>query len=165
MKRKKASKRYTKHASNGTSGRESVMKKMEWYSARLAELFARLSKLPRRESLGPDAATKVAGQAAEIWREIRHLSHEMNDLRERTGHWFPREKGNLEREAEEEKLQLRQRLGRLADAQVTLVDEWNANPNKAKRQVFEKEYQRLAKEYSEVHTELQHLRDREDLRQ
>jgi len=149
------------------SNKKSLEKELERYSVRIAQLFATLSELPPRESLKSDRALEVSRQAAEISKEIQLLVKAMNELRDRTGLWFKRddeehesESSQLRREAEEEKLRLRQRLGQIADAQVALVNEWNVDPSAAKRQVFEREYRRLAEEYSKTLGELQLVRAR-----
>lgn len=160
-------KKDTKRISKIVSEEESAVKKIESYSTRIADLFGKLRELPRRESIESDIAVKVSKQAAEISKEIQELLKEMNELRDRTGLWYKGNDGDHESEssqlrrlAEEEKLRLRQILGRIADAQVALVAEWNADPSEAKRQLFEREYQRLAEEYSMVRGELQLVRER-----
>lgn len=136
-----------------------VAKVIEQQSAQIAERLRALNELPPRDARGR-MSPKDEERAAELSAEIRSLTAQMNSLREKTGHWHKKPALPPERQkAEAEKLQLRKKLGRIADAQVALVADWNSNPSESKKPAFEETYRRLAKEYSEVLSELQIIRE------
>ncbi len=136
-----------------------IAKVIEEQSAEIAERLRALNGLPPRDARGR-LSPKDEARAAELSAEIRGLSAQMNALREQTGHWHQKPPLPPERQkAEADKLQLRKELGRIADAQVTLVADWNSNPNESKKPAFEEEYRRLGKEYTEVLSELQNVRE------
>jgi hypothetical protein len=155
-------------APNGGSPEDQIAKEVERYSAKIAELFALLRDLPSPSPEAPGAPlSKAQARAAEISADIRRLTRAMNELRERTGGWYRKEgsqpdsdAARLRREIEDEKVRLQQRLGRVADAQVALVAEWNADPVETRREAFEREYRRLAQEYSDVLAEVRRVRKR-----
>lgn len=165
----------TRGSSGADDGRsaDEISKKLQAYEKRLARLFAELGDIGSnvRGSSGAAAPrlsrADLASRKQAIATEIQKVRREMNELRERTGRWHRRAGAEAEsaseqsrREAEDEKLRLRRRLGKIADAQVVLINEWNADPAKTKREGFEKEYRRLATEFSEVRAELNRIRER-----
>lgn len=164
--------RVSSGADGGCSVNE-ISKKLQEYEERLARLFKELREIGSDvRGLSGAAVSRLpkadlAKRKQVIATEIRKLRREMNDLRERTGRWYRRSgpeaesaSEKLRREAEEQKLRLRRRLGKIADAQVALINEWNADPAETKRAEFKKEYRRLATLYSEVRAELNRIRER-----
>jgi len=162
--------------SSGTDGRrpdDEIEEKLKTYEKRLARLFAELSEIGSRVG-GPAAIKEPAPDRVEldsrrqaIGAEIRKVRRKMNELRQRTGKWYRRGDAKTDsavdqsrREEEEEILCLRRRLSEIANAQVALANEWNKDPTEAKRADFEKEYRRLATQYSKVRAELNHKRSR-----
>lgn len=142
------------------SQREATAEAVADYSSRIADLYASLNDLPSVATAGADAPAIEAKRAA-LGAEIRRLVAEMNDLRRRTGHWHEKPAGpdtEARRQLDADILRLRKDLGRVADAQIALVADWNANPSDERREVFEQEYRRLADEYSSVRAKLGELR-------
>lgn len=169
----------TTKKTHGSSGADDghqpdeISKKLQAYEERLARLFAELSELGAdvrgsSRAVGSGLPTDdLATRRQAIGTEIRKVRSEMNELRKRTGRWYRRagtaadsDAEQSRRKGEEEKLRLRRSLGKIADAQMALINKWNANPAEAKRADFEKEYRRLAAQYSEVRTELNRIRER-----
>lgn len=142
---------------------ESVAAALEVYESKLAALLRTLEELT-----DSDKTTADQTRAAEISAEIKRINREMNQLRERTGHWHVREgesgspAARARKNAEAEKLELRRTLGRIADDQVALVAKWNANPIESEKPAFEDEYRRLARARSAVLAELQALQRKID---
>jgi hypothetical protein len=166
MKRKKPGEPPRGNPSNSETPEDKVAERVARYSARIAELFAELEALSSRSPATTGRpASHDEHRAAEISGQIRRLTREMNQLREQTGHWHRKEGADREdefarrrREAEEEKLRLRQYLGRVADAQAALVAHWNADPAPDKREAYDREYLRLDQEYTDVRAQLQRVR-------
>jgi hypothetical protein len=136
---------------------------LQVYESKLAALLRSLEELT-----GIDKTTANQARAAEIAAEIRRINAEMNQLRERTGHWHVREgevdssAARARRNAEAEKLKLRRKLGGIADEQVALVAKWNLNPIESEKRAFEDDYRRLAHAHSMVLAELQALQQKID---
>src|SRR5881296_2031112 len=95
------------------SSSEDVAEQLKRYSAQLAKLFKELSESPPvgAAASGAERAQHEARRNA-IHHEVRRLMQEMNDLRNRTGHWKEKppptdEAGRARRADEEEELRLR----------------------------------------------------------
>lgn len=164
------------HRSSGDDGHppdDEIDEKLKTYEERLARLFGELIEIG--SGIGGSFTVKEPAHSREalethrqaIVTEIWQVRQKMNELRQSTGRWYQR--AGMEansaldrsrRELEEKKLRMRQQLSKIADAQVALTNEWNKDPAVAKRAEFEKEYRRLAAEFSKVRAELNLIRAR-----